>query len=255
MVRARGADPKWRHVIVFEGEHVEKGETVVTASRIRTTSCACSGVSRWPATWSRKSGRVPPAGRAHQRQAHRDDHSPDAAQDRVTAWRHALPAWRAGRSDAHAEENRRAKPQRMPARLIRSARHHQGLAGDRVVHFGASFQETTRVLTEAAVRGTRDTLRGSRKMLSWAADSAGTGLAYHSTRAARPQALIRLGHRNPAGGVTEFVADSADDNGWQFGALRQRSAQPTSKRGQGAPRVRGKEANRGASLTPLFIAC
>jgi DNA-directed RNA polymerase subunit beta' len=47
----------------------------------------------------------------------------------------------------------------------------------------ASFQETTRVLTEAAVRGTRDTLRGLKEnVIVGRLIPAGTGLAYHNQR-------------------------------------------------------------------------
>ncbi|MFN8901616.1 MAG: hypothetical protein ACK5VV_06070, partial [Lysobacteraceae bacterium] len=49
----------------------------------------------------------------------------------------------------------------------------------------ASFQETTRVLTEAAVRGTRDTLRGLKEnVIVGRLIPAGTGLAYHARRRA-----------------------------------------------------------------------
>src|SRR5690606_226447 len=54
----------------------------------------------------------------------------------------------------------------------------------------ASFQETTRVLTEAAVRGTRDSLRGLQEnVIVGRLIPAGTGLAYHSKRrqAAQPE--------------------------------------------------------------------
>ena len=47
----------------------------------------------------------------------------------------------------------------------------------------ASFQETTRVLTEAAVRGSRDDLRGLKEnVIVGRLIPAGTGLAYHSER-------------------------------------------------------------------------
>jgi DNA-directed RNA polymerase subunit beta' len=47
----------------------------------------------------------------------------------------------------------------------------------------ASFQETTRVLTEAAVRGTRDGLRGLKEnVIVGRLIPAGTGLAYHTQR-------------------------------------------------------------------------
>ena len=47
----------------------------------------------------------------------------------------------------------------------------------------ASFQETTRVLTEAAVRGMRDDLRGLKEnVIVGRLIPAGTGYAYHEQR-------------------------------------------------------------------------
>ena len=47
----------------------------------------------------------------------------------------------------------------------------------------ASFQETTRVLTEAAVRGTKDNLRGLKEnVIVGRLIPAGTGMAYHTSR-------------------------------------------------------------------------
>ena len=47
----------------------------------------------------------------------------------------------------------------------------------------ASFQETTRVLTEAAILGKRDELRGLKEnVIVGRLIPAGTGLAYHETR-------------------------------------------------------------------------
>ncbi len=47
----------------------------------------------------------------------------------------------------------------------------------------ASFQETTRVLTEAAVRGTTDHLRGLKEnVIVGRLIPAGTGMAYHKSR-------------------------------------------------------------------------
>jgi DNA-directed RNA polymerase subunit beta' len=50
----------------------------------------------------------------------------------------------------------------------------------------ASFQETTRVLTEAAVNGRRDELRGLKEnVIVGRLIPAGTGLAYHTERRAK----------------------------------------------------------------------
>jgi DNA-directed RNA polymerase subunit beta' len=52
----------------------------------------------------------------------------------------------------------------------------------------ASFQETTRVLTEAAIMGKRDTLRGLKEnVIVGRLIPAGTGMAYHEARAAKEQ--------------------------------------------------------------------
>jgi DNA-directed RNA polymerase subunit beta' len=61
----------------------------------------------------------------------------------------------------------------------------------------ASFQETTRVLTEAAVRGTRDGLRGLKEnVIVGRLIPAGTGLAYHAQR------------RKNASGLTDSEMDA-----------------------------------------------
>jgi len=52
----------------------------------------------------------------------------------------------------------------------------------------ASFQETTRVLTEASVRGSRDNLRGLKEnVIVGRLIPAGTGLAYHKERRRKRQ--------------------------------------------------------------------
>ena len=53
----------------------------------------------------------------------------------------------------------------------------------------ASFQETTRVLTEAAIMGKRDELRGLKEnVIVGRLIPAGTGLAYHRARKAQAAA-------------------------------------------------------------------
>ena len=75
----------------------------------------------------------------------------------------------------------------------------------------ASFQETTRVLTEAAVRGTRDTLRGLKEnVIVGRLIPAGTGLAYHASGASG-MTVDRGGTRDAAAtsSVAEAVAETA----------------------------------------------
>jgi DNA-directed RNA polymerase subunit beta' len=59
----------------------------------------------------------------------------------------------------------------------------------------ASFQETTRVLTEAAVRGSRDSLNGLKEnVIVGRLIPAGTGLAHHNERKAARAAAAAGGH-------------------------------------------------------------
>jgi DNA-directed RNA polymerase subunit beta' len=76
----------------------------------------------------------------------------------------------------------------------------------------ASFQETTRVLTEAAVRGTRDNLRGLKEnVIVGRLIPAGTGLAYHTARRRNAAGLTESEMEALAGPVTgeaEAVAEA-----------------------------------------------
>jgi DNA-directed RNA polymerase subunit beta' len=70
----------------------------------------------------------------------------------------------------------------------------------------ASFQETTRVLTEAAVRGTRDTLRGLKEnVIVGRLIPAGTGLAYHTQRRKNASGLTEAEMATLAGELAEDV--------------------------------------------------
>ncbi len=87
----------------------------------------------------RDPGRLPPAGRAHQRQAHRGDRAPDAAQGGDHRDRRVLVhQGRAGGVQPRARGEREPAAGRQDAGDLRAraARDHQGLARDRVVHLG-----------------------------------------------------------------------------------------------------------------------
>lgn len=81
----------------------------------------------------------------------------------------------------------------------------------------ASFQETTRVLTEAAIMGKRDELRGLKEnVIVGRLIPAGTGLAFHRARANKrvheqARAESQLFSAEPE--VMDFTADSAESNG------------------------------------------
>jgi len=72
----------------------------------------------------------------------------------------------------------------------------------------ASFQETTRVLTEAAIMGKRDDLRGLKEnVIVGRLIPAGTGLAYHNTRKRQAQAELAV---DQAGDSTEVDATPSE---------------------------------------------
>ena len=71
----------------------------------------------------------------------------------------------------------------------------------------ASFQETTRVLTEAAIMGKRDELRGLKEnVIVGRLIPAGTGLAYHTARRKQEQ-----GKTIEVLGEKEFAAVTQDN--------------------------------------------
>jgi DNA-directed RNA polymerase subunit beta' len=71
----------------------------------------------------------------------------------------------------------------------------------------ASFQETTRVLTEAAVTGKRDNLRGLKEnVIVGRLIPAGTGLTYHNER--KKKRLARLAKSE--GSVSAVSADEVE---------------------------------------------
>jgi len=77
----------------------------------------------------------------------------------------------------------------------------------------ASFQETTRVLTEAAVRGLKDDLRGLKEnVIVGRLIPAGTGSFYHSRRRRRDIGIGR-GFMDVGGGVAEGEESVSDEAG------------------------------------------
>jgi DNA-directed RNA polymerase subunit beta' len=179
--------PKWRHIIVFEGEHVEKGETVVDGEPNPHDILRLLGVEPLAAYLVKEIQDV-----------------------------YRLQGVKI--NDKHIEVIIRQMLRKVEITVIGDTRFLRGEQMDRVrvteenVRTGnrnehgaqydpvllgitkaslatesfisaASFQETTRVLTEAAVRGTRDTLRGLKEnVIVGRLIPAGTGLAYHAKR-------------------------------------------------------------------------
>ena len=102
------------------------------------------------------------------------------------AGRHArsCAASRSSAARARGERQRPSRSNEIPAKFepVLLGITKASLATESFIS-AASFQETTRVLTEAAVRGTRDDLRGLKEnVIVGRLIPAGTGLAYHTAR-------------------------------------------------------------------------
>ena len=209
--------PKWRHVIVFEGEHVEKGETVVDGEPSPHDILRLLGVEPLASYLVKEIQDVYRLQgvkindkhiEAIIRQMLRKVEISDIGNSRFLRGEQMdrlrvleENAAVVGRGDLPAEYT--------PVLLgITKA----SLATESFIS-AASFQETTRVLTEAAVRGTRDTLRGLKEnVIVGRLIPAGTGLAYHSKRRSAA-GLLTDSEREALGSVasvSEAVAAEGD---------------------------------------------
>ena len=179
--------PKWRQVIVFEGEHVEKGETVVDGEPNLQDILRLLGVEAL-ATYLVKE--IQDVYRL-QGVTINDKHIEAIIRQMLRK----VEITESGDSPyLHGEQVDRIRVEEENARIVAKGgqvAHYQllllgitkaSLATESFIS-AASFQETTRVLVEASVRGTRDDLRGLKEnIIVGRLIPAGTGLASHVTR-------------------------------------------------------------------------
>ena len=177
--------PRGVHVNVQEGDRVRAGEPLMDGPRNPHDILAVLGEKELQALpGQRDPGGLPAAGRRHQRQAHRG-HRPadDAVGEGRGGGRHRVPDRGAGGQVP------------LPGRERARARRHGGLpAKGRPLLLGitkaslstdsfisaASFQETTRVLTEASISGKVDYLRGLKENVTMGRlIPAGTGFEWY----------------------------------------------------------------------------
>jgi DNA-directed RNA polymerase subunit beta' len=179
--------PKYRQIIVFEGEHVEKGETVVDGEPNPQDILRLLGVEPLAAYLVKEIQDVyrlqgVKINDKHietiTRQMLRKVEITDAGDTRYMAGEQVE------RIRLVEENAKMAVRNELPAKFdpVLLGITKASLATESFIS-AASFQETTRVLTEAAVRGTRDTLRGLKEnVIVGRLIPAGTGLAYHNAR-------------------------------------------------------------------------
>jgi len=179
--------PKYRQVIVFEGEHVTKGETIVDGEPSPQDILRLLGVEPLAAYLVKEIQDVyrlqgVKINDKHieviTRQMLRKVEITDQGSSKF------LNGEQVERQRVIEENARLSARNELPARFdpVLLGITKASLATESFIS-AASFQETTRVLTEAAVRGTSDNLRGLKEnVIVGRLIPAGTGLAYHSQR-------------------------------------------------------------------------
>ena len=206
--------PKFRQIIVFEGEHVAKGETIVDGEPSPQDILRLLGVEPLAAYLVKEIQDVyrlqgVKINDKHieviTRQMLRKVEITDAGNSKFLAGEQV-------EKQRVIEENAKlAARNELPAKYdpVLLGITKASLATESFIS-AASFQETTRVLTEAAVRGTRDTLRGLKEnVIVGRLIPAGTGLAYHNQRRRNASGLTEAEVDALSGVVSEPVAPAA----------------------------------------------
>jgi len=179
--------PKWRHVTIFEGEHVEKGETLVDGEPgahdilrlLGTATMAEYLVKEIQDVYRLQGVKINDKHiEVILRQMLRKVEIMEGNDSRF------LRGEQIERSQVLEESERLANAGKEPAvwMPLLLGITKASLATESFIS-AASFQETTRVLTEASVRGSSDVLRGLKEnVIVGRLIPAGTGLAYHEER-------------------------------------------------------------------------
>ncbi|MGE0373028.1 MAG: DNA-directed RNA polymerase subunit beta' [Gammaproteobacteria bacterium] len=194
--RFEGLIPKWRHITVFEGEHVEKGEVIADGPPSPHDILRLLGVEPLAKYIVKEVQDV------YRLQGVKinDKHIEVIVRQMLRKIEISSPgetSFLAGEQVERArlmEENDKAAAEKKQPALyvpVLLGITKASLATESFIS-AASFQETTRVLTEAAVSGKVDSLRGLKEnVIVGRLIPAGTGLAYHlerQRRAAVPEA-------------------------------------------------------------------
>ncbi|UYB51476.1 DNA-directed RNA polymerase subunit beta' [Xanthomonas sp. AM6] len=205
--------PKYRQIIVFEGEHVAKGETVVDGEPSPQDILRLLGVEPLAAYLVKEIQDVyrlqgVKINDKHieviTRQMLRKVEITDQGNSKF------LNGEQAERQRVIEENARLLTRNELPAKYdpVLLGITKASLATESFIS-AASFQETTRVLTEAAVRGTSDTLRGLKEnVIVGRLIPAGTGLAYHSLRRRNASGLTESEMQTLSGGSAEPAVET-----------------------------------------------
>ncbi len=184
--------PKWRHIMVFEGEHVEKGETIVDGAPDPHDILRLLGVvalARYISNEVQEVYRLQGVKINDKhievivRQMLRKVEITSAGDTKFIKGEQVEYAQLLEENErVGAEDKIGASYEPMLLGITKAS-----LATESFIS-AASFQETTRVLTEAAVSGKVDKLRGLKEnVIVGRLIPAGTGLAYHEERRRKRQ--------------------------------------------------------------------
>ncbi|PTA73316.1 MULTISPECIES: DNA-directed RNA polymerase subunit beta' [unclassified Stenotrophomonas] len=207
--------PKYRQVIVFEGEHVTKGETIVDGEPSPQDILRLLGVEPLAAYLVKEIQDVyrlqgVKINDKHieviTRQMLRKVEITDQGSSKF------LNGEQVERQRVIEENARLSTRNELPAQFdpVLLGITKASLATESFIS-AASFQETTRVLTEAAVRGTSDNLRGLKEnVIVGRLIPAGTGLAYHSNRRRGASGLTESEMQTLAGTPAAVEAPAAE---------------------------------------------
>jgi DNA-directed RNA polymerase subunit beta' len=200
--------PKWRNIGVFDGEQVERGETVCDGPFSAHDILRLKGVEELAKYIVNEIQEVYRLQGVTINDKHIEvicrqmlrkveiTHSGDS--DFIRGEQLEFTALRQANQALAAENKEQAEAQRLLLGITKAS-----LATESFIS-AASFQETTRVLTEAAVTGKQDHLRGLKEnVVVGRLIPAGTGLSYHADRK-RQREEVR------AGGSDTVTADEIE---------------------------------------------
>jgi DNA-directed RNA polymerase subunit beta' len=207
--------PKWRHLTVFEGEHVERGEVIADGEPNPHDILRLQGVEPLANYLVREIQDVYRLQGVKINDKHIEViirqmlRKIEIAESGDAGFLRGEQIDRARVLDANERLTREGK---LPAIIdpILLGITKASLATESFIS-AASFQETTRVLTEAAVRGMKDDLRGLKEnVIVGRLIPAGTGSFYHQARrkTAEEGAGLGFGEVTPAVAVADFSAQS-----------------------------------------------
>ncbi len=203
--------PKWRHIDVFEGEQVEKGEVIAEGElnphdilRLRgVTALAEYLVQEIQDVYRLQGVKINDKHiEVIIRQMLRRVEITDPGDTRF------LRGEQVSRAAVLEENEKMEKEDKMPAKWepLLLGITKASLATESFIS-AASFQETTRVLTEASVRGARDELVGLKEnVVVGRLIPAGTGLAYHEERKRKRHESLLAGE----GAGVEMAAEDVE---------------------------------------------